>query len=142
MQIDDRREEWMGLGIVLTEVRFRTWVEKRADSRWGHRVRTRVTWRSLFKTGTLAQMECVQVFLNAFKIELKEKYDTKFEVMKWHALMDRQWGDAITDRLGLHMMKWAIDNPIPPKSANHADFLNWIEGFDDEEEMMKESLAL
>ena len=62
--------------------------------------------------------------------------------MKWHALMERQWADAITDRQGLHMMKWVIDNPIPPKSANHADFLNWIEAFDNEEEMAEETFAL
>ena len=142
MQIDDRREEWMGLGIVLTELRFRTWVEKRPDSRGGHRVRTRVTWRSLFKTGTIPQVECVSAFLNQFRLPLKEKYDTKTEIMKWHALMERQWADAKTDRRGLHMMKWVIDNPIPPKSANHADFLNWIEAFDNEEEMAEETFAL
>jgi hypothetical protein len=143
MQIDDRREEWMGLGIILAEVRFRTWVEKRPDSRWGHRVRNRVTWRSLFKTGTMVQMKSVETYLNQFTLPLKEKYDTGLEVMQWCTLIEKQkCADAITDREGLHMMKWVTDNPIPPKSADYADFLNWIEAFDNEEEMAKETFAL
>ena len=48
----DRREEWMGLGIVLTELRMKTWVENRSDSKLGMRVQKRVGWRSLFKSGT------------------------------------------------------------------------------------------
>ena len=42
MQVDDRREEWMGLGILLGEVRFRTWVENREDSKLGMRVRSSI----------------------------------------------------------------------------------------------------
>ena len=42
MQIDDRREEWMGLGLLLTEVRFRTWLENREDSKLGVRAKRRV----------------------------------------------------------------------------------------------------
>ena len=55
MQIDDRREEWMGLGILLAELRFRTWIENRHDSKLGVRVRTSIGWRSLFTSGSLAQ---------------------------------------------------------------------------------------
>ena len=41
----DRREEWMGLGIVLTELRMKTWVENRSDSKLGMRAQKRITWR-------------------------------------------------------------------------------------------------
>jgi len=142
MQTNDRREEWMGLGIILTEIRFRTWVEKRADARWGYRVRRRICWRSLFKTGTGSQLQCVKIFLTPFGIELKEKYEEREEIEKWFHLLNRQWSEAITDRAGLNMMEWVTANPIPRKSANDADFLNWIESFDNEKEMLENAFGI
>jgi len=75
-------------------------------------------------------------------MELKEQYESKSDIEKWFHLLDRQWGDAITDKMGLHMAKWVTDNPIPHKSANYADFLNWIDSFDNEEEMAKTNLGI
>ena len=48
----DRREEWMGLGILLTELRMKTWIENRSDSKVGMKVQRRIGWRALFSSGT------------------------------------------------------------------------------------------
>ena len=43
----DRREEWMGLGILLTELRMKTWIENRSDSKVGlYNVRSGLTDQS------------------------------------------------------------------------------------------------
>ena len=62
----DRREEWMGLGIILTELRMKTWVENRSDSKLGMRVKKQISWRSLFTSGTYMQQTCVSKFLSPF----------------------------------------------------------------------------
>jgi hypothetical protein len=40
------------------------------------------------------------------------------------------------------MMEWVTANPIPRKSANDADFLNWIESFDNEKEMLENAFGI
>ena len=138
MQIDDRREEWMGLGLLLTEVRFRTWLENREDSKLGVRAKRRVGWRSLFTTGTLTQQTCMERFLSPFGIELKESYHSSEDVFKWLVLMDKlesMYGisHAITDSAGLHMIQWVTDNPLPKKWD---DFIVWADSYDAEIEMI------
>ena len=139
MQIDDRREEWMGLGILLTEVRFRTWIENRNDSKLGMRVRASIAWRSLFSSGSIAQQSCVERFLLPFDIELKEKYTNQADLFKWMVVLDKleslyEISYAITDRKGLHMMKWIFDNPTP---KTWDEFLVWVEAYDTETDMIE-----
>ena len=114
----DRREEWMGLGIILTELRMKVWVENRNDSKLGMRVQRRIGWRTLFTTGTYIQQQCVSVFLNPFGIELKEYYYDKDSINKWLLLLDRLESlynirSGLTDQSGWHMLQWVMDNPIP-----------------------------
>jgi hypothetical protein len=134
----DRREEWMGLGIILTELRMKVWVENRNDSKLGMRVQRRIGWRTLFTTGTYIQQQCVSVFLNPFDIELKEYYYDKDSINKWLLLLDRLEGlynvrSGLTDQSGWHMLQWVMDNPIP-KSWD--EFLVWVESYDNECEMV------
>mgnify|MGYP001292946817 FL=1 len=134
----DRREEWMGLGIILTELRMKVWVENRSDSKLGMRVQRRIGWRTLFTTGTYIQQQCVSVFLNSFDIELKEYYYNKDSINKWLLLLDRLDGlynvrSGLTDQSGWHMLQWVMDNPIP-KSWD--EFLVWVESYDNECEMI------
>ena len=84
----DRREEWMGLGIMLTELRMKTWVENRSDSKLGMRVQKRITWRSLFKSGTDGQRRCVEIFLSPFGMELKEHYYDRENITQWLLLLE------------------------------------------------------
>ena len=84
----------------------------------------------------------MEIFLAPFGIELKEKYEEREEIEKWFHLLNRQWSEAITDRAGLNMMEWVTVNPIPRKSANDADFLNWIESFDNEKEMLDKAFGI
>jgi hypothetical protein len=139
MQTDDRREEWMGLGIILTEIRFRTWVENRDDSKLGVRVRTTMGWRSLFTSGSLAQQSCVERFLLPFDIELKEKYTNQEDLFKWMVVLDKLeslYGIsyAVSDRKGLHMIKWVFDNPVP---STWEQFIEWVEAYDSETDMIE-----
>ena len=134
----DRREEWMGLGIILTELRMKVWVENRNDSKLGMRVQRRIGWRTLFTTGTYIQQQCVSVFLNPFDIELKEYYYDKDSINKWLLLLDRLEGlynirSGLSDQSGWHMLQWVMDNPIP-KSWD--EFLIWVESYDNECEMV------
>tara|TARA_B100000287_G_scaffold5809_2_gene5620 strand:+ start:2384 stop:2815 length:432 start_codon:yes stop_codon:yes gene_type:complete len=133
----DRREEWMGLGIMLTELRMKTWVENRSDSKLGMRVQKRITWRSLFKSGTEGQRRCVEIFLSPFDIELKENYYDNVSIAKWVLLLNRldsmySIRNSITDKVGWHMIEWVIDNPIP---KTWDEFLNWVKSYDEEQEM-------
>ena len=134
----DRREEWMGLGILLTELRMKTWIENRSDSKVGMRVQRRIGWRALFSSGTYIQQHCVSIFLRPFGIELKEKYYDKDSITKWLLLLDRLEGlynvrSVLTDQSGWHMLQWVMDNPIP-KSWD--EFLIWVESYDNECEMV------
>jgi hypothetical protein len=138
MNETDRREEWMGLGIILTELRMKVWVENRNDSKLGMRVQRRIGWRTLFTTGTYTQQQCVSVFLNPFDIELKEYYYDKDSINKWLLLLDRLEGlynirSGLSDQSGWHMLQWVMDNPIP-KSWD--EFLVWVESYDNECEMV------
>ena len=133
----DRREEWMGLGIMLTELRMKTWVENRSDSKLGMRVQKRITWRSLFKSGTEGQRRCVEIFLSPFDIELKENYYDNVSIAKWVLLLNRldtmySIRNSITDKVGWHMIEWVIDNPIP---KTWDEFLNWVKSYDEDQEM-------
>ena len=134
----DRREEWMGLGILLTELRMSTWVENRTDSKLGMRVKSRLGWRSLFSKGTFQQQSCVEMFLSQFDIELKETYNDKESRMKWLIMLEKLEGlygirSSLSDQVGWHMLTWVNDNPAP----NSWDmFVIWAEAFDAERAML------
>lgn len=134
----DRREEWMGLGLILNELRFRVWVEQEPMGKHGMRIRKRITWRTLFSSGSYGQQQCVEKFLAQFDIPLKEKYFNKADFNKWLLLLDRlekMYGirSALTDQKGLHMLEWVYENPIPRKWD---DFVEWVECYDAEREMV------
>ena len=134
----DRREEWMGLGIMLSELRMKTWVENRVDSKLGMRVQKRVSWRSLFRTGTDGQRRCVEIFLRPFDIELKENYYDNDSMTKWLLLLDRldtmySIKQSITDRIGWHMLEWVMNNTTPKEWKG---FLEWVTAYDEEQEMI------
>ena len=138
MQTDDRREEWMGLGILLSEIRFGVWLENRSDSRLGMRVRRRISWHSLFNSGTMAQQACVEAFLSPFDMELKESYNSRDDIFKWLLIFSKLDGmyelsHAITDSSGLHMMRWVTENPLP---RDWDDFLVWVDSYDSEIDMV------
>ena len=139
MQVDDRREEWMGLGILLGEVRFRTWVENREDSKLGMRVRSSIGWRSLFSSGSMTQQSCVERFLMSFDIELKEKYTSQEDLFKWMVVLDKlesmyEISYAVSDTKGLHMIRWVFDNEVP---STWDEFIKWVEAFDEEADMVE-----
>lgn len=134
----DRREEWMGLGIILTELRMKVWLENRDDSKLGMRLKTRIGWRSLFSTGTMIQQHCVDRFLRPFDMELKEYYNSKDEIFQWLVLLNKLESvynirSALTDQRGWHMTTWVVDNPLP---KNWDDFVVWVESYDAEVEML------
>jgi|15BtaG_2_1085339.scaffolds.fasta_scaffold19841_2 hypothetical protein len=134
----DRREEWMGLGIILTELRMRVWLENRGDTELGMRLQRRIGWRTLFSTGTNMQRHCVSVFLNQFDIELKEHYYNKDNLMKWLFLLDKLESlynvrSGLTDQGGRHMLQWVMDNTVPKKWN---EFLVWVESYDNECEIV------
>ena len=138
MYEEDRREEWMGLGIILTELRMSTWVENRTDSKLGMRVKSRIGWRSLFSKGTFQQQACVRNFLSQFNIELKENYNDKESKMKWLIMLEKLEGlygirSSLSDQVGWHMLTWVNDNPLPKSWDN---FLMWVDGYDSERAMI------
>jgi len=128
----------MGLGIILTELRMKTWVENRSDSKLGMRVKKQISWRSLFTSGTYIQQTCVSKFLSPFGMELKEKYHSKGDIFKWLVLLDKlenMYGirSALSDSAGWHMLSWVVDNPVP---KTWDDFLVWVEAHDTELDML------
>lgn len=134
----DRREEWMGLGIILAELRLNVWLENREDSKLGMRLKTRIGWRSLFTSGTFIQQNCVERFLSPFDMELKEHYNSNDEIFKWLVLLDKLESmynvrSALTDQAGWHMMTWVFDNPLPKEWD---EFLLWVESYDAERDML------
>ena len=134
----DRREEWMGLGIILTELRMKTWVENRSDSKLGMRVKKQIGWRSLFSSGTYIQQSCVETFLSPFGMELKENYYSQDEIFKWLVLLDKLENmysirSALSDNNGWHMLSWVVDNPLP---KDWDSFLLWVEAHDMEKDML------
>ena len=114
---EDRRQEWIGLGILLTEIRFRVRLERREDSKFGYRLKKSVDWRSLFSSGNLAQHDCVQHYLSNFQIDLKPDYYSESEIRK----LTDSYLVGLTDEKGHHMMKWVLDNPSPPTFEEFED---------------------
>ena len=129
MTRNDRRKEWIGLGILLTEIRFRVRLERREDSKFGYRLKKLVGWRSLFTTGNMAQHDCVQHYLDNFQIELKENYYDDASIR----LITESYLEGLTDEKGLTMMRWVLDNPPP---SNFDEFEEWCRAFEEEEEML------
>lgn len=128
----------MGLGLIMNELRFNVWVENRDDSKLGMRVQRRISWRSLFSTGSYLQQQCVEKFLSSFNIPLQEKYYDEESIRKWLLLLEQLEGmyavrSSLTDQSGLHMMTWVIDNPAP---KDWDEFIEWVKTYDSEREMV------
>ena len=128
----------MGLGLIMNELRFNVWVENRDDSKLGMRVQRRISWRSLFSTGSYLQQHCVERFLSSFGIPLQEKYYDGESIRKWLLLLEQLEGmyavrSSLTDQSGLHMMTWVMDNPVP---KDWGEFIEWVKAYDGEREMV------
>lgn len=134
MQLSERRDEWMGLGILLSEIRFRQWIENREDSKLGMRVQTRIEWKSLFTSGTDIQRMCVHSFLTQFGLGLEETYYDNDTILKFIELVNRLENEykiksGMTDKIGFHMVEWLLENPLPKEWD---ELQTWGQCYDDE----------
>ena len=140
MTEDDKREEWMGAGIFLSQIRFKVYIEKRRDSVSGYRLKRYIKWHSLFTPENLVQEQLVARFLGTYGIKLTSHYYDEESIKKFMYILSIHSpipADGVTDREGLHMMRWVLDNPIPHGEDFDA-VLSWSEAFLDEEMMVHE----
>jgi len=130
----------VGLGIALTEVRFSSWFEERGDSTSSVRLQRRIRWRSLFRSGTDEQRECVEAFLNNYGLKLKRSYHRVDEVKQFVLLfekIEKVHDVTLSDRKGFKVMSWLFDNPAP---ANWEKFVEWAPTYDEMYEKVKKSI--
>ena len=137
VQVD---KDAVGLGIALTEVRFSSWFENRGDSTSSVRLQRRIRWRSLFRSGTDEQRQCVETFLNNYGLKLKRSYHRVDEVKQFVLLFEKieEVHDVtLSDRKGLRVMRWLFDNPPP---SNFEKFVEWAPGYDEMYENVENSI--
>ena len=138
----DRAAEHIGQGIMLNDLKFKTWIERRKDSSLGFRVKTKAEWKTLFLDThwrNNIQYHCVEQFLGQFGIPLQPAYYGITELNMLVTMINTadkiyQTRQAFGDPNGLHMVEWVIDNPMPTDDMNALE--EWARYYDDEKKSL------
>jgi hypothetical protein len=141
----DRAAEHIGQGIMLNDLKFNTWIERRNDSSLGFRVKKKAHWKTLFLEThwkNNIQYQCVEQFFGQFGIPLKPIYYGTTEMDMLITMINTankiyRTREAFGDQDGLHMVEWVIDNPMP--TDNMDNLKQWAEYYDDERESLGQS---
>lgn len=137
MSLYDDMKQGIGLGILLMDLKFKHTIENRYDSSLGYRLKMRAEWRSLYRISEqIFQTDFVREFLKHWDIEMKEYYYDIMSIQKLITLIDRLSSEyntslAFGDQVGLAMMRWLIDNPLP---NTWDEMVEWGKCYDDEKE--------
>ena len=116
----------IGLGVVLTKMRFSVSVSK---VHYGHGFRVEKYIQIDVKNSRRA---IVELFCMENKLTLKYRIKKKADIQAW---MDAiaSYDMFIEDKNGYERMKWILDNPMPRANKNKSldEFYDWVKKWDD-----------
>tara|TARA_Y100001937_G_scaffold17132_2_gene23645 strand:- start:8795 stop:9238 length:444 start_codon:yes stop_codon:yes gene_type:complete len=139
MLTDDKTGFGIGLGYMLGQLKFNTYVSKDSEAKVGFRVRRSVTWRTEPALHVIPYIKQVldiggltyfvaheQGFTsNKAQLELRLLLQT---INKEYPILN-----AFADSVGYHMWTFVHDNPPP---NDYEEFLSWAEAYDAEHEQV------
>ena len=142
MIIHDDRDTWIGIGYLMSGLRFKTHVTKCSTSKTGHRVRHKITWST--PSPPVNVIPSIQKALDLGGIMYEDEWTTSSNYLRLCVLiktLEKEYKirDAFADGIGLHMFLWCIDNPPP---YDYEEFITWAEAYDSELEGIENEFSI
>jgi hypothetical protein len=117
----------IGLGVVLTKMRFSVSVSK-VHYGYGFRVEKYIQI-DVHDSHTKA---IIQLFCDENKLTLKYRVKKEADIQAWIDAIT-QYDMFIEDKYGYERMKWILENPMPRANKNKSldEFYDWVKKWDD-----------
>jgi len=139
MQTNDKTGFGIGLGYMLGQLKFNTYVSKDSQAKVGYRVRRSVVWRDPLPLHIIPYVEQVLDIGDFLAHEFDMQGFTSNRAQKrLHLLLqtlNKEYPilNAFADNIGYHMWTFVYDNPPP---NDYEMFLSWAKAYDDEYEQL------
>ncbi len=132
--MDDRTGFGIGLGYMLGQLKFNTYLSKDSQVKSGFRLRRSVTWRTpppLHVIPYVQQVLDIGDFLaHDFDKEGFLAIITQKRLRLLLHRLDKEYSiiNAFADGAGFHMWNWVFDNPVP--SSYGKELVDWVKSYD------------
>tara|TARA_R100000353_G_scaffold175019_2_gene144280 strand:+ start:372 stop:812 length:441 start_codon:yes stop_codon:yes gene_type:complete len=135
---DDKTGFGIGLGYMLGQLKFNTYVSKDSQAKVGYRVRRSVTWRtepSLHVIPYIQQVLDISDFVHDFWNQGFASNRAQLKLLLLLQRINKEYPilNAFADSVGYHMWTFVHDNPPP---NDYEEFLSWAEAYDAEHEQV------
>ena len=137
MQTDDKTGFGIGIGYMLGQLKFNTYVSRDSQAKSGYRVRRSVTWRTELPLHVIPYIK--QVLDISGDFPAYECFTSIFSQRKLRYLLktiNKEYPiiNAFADSVGYHMWEWLWENPMP--SSYGDELVKWAEAYDAEYEQV------
>tara|TARA_R100000951_G_C2579820_1_gene161569 strand:+ start:46 stop:486 length:441 start_codon:yes stop_codon:yes gene_type:complete len=139
MQTNDKTGFGIGIGYMLGQLKFNTYVSKDSQAKVGYRVRRSVVWRDPLPLHIIPYIQQVldigDFLAHEFDMQGFTSKRAQFKLRLLLITLDKEFSinDAFADKVGYHMWRFVYDNPPP---NDYEEFLNWAEAYDAEHEQV------
>lgn len=139
MLTDDKTGFGIGIGYMLGQLKFNTYVSKDSQAKVGYRVRRSVTWRTepaLHVIPYIQQVLEIGDFLaHEFDMQGFTSNRAQLKLRLLLQTINKEYPilNAFADSVGYHMWTFVYDNPPP---NDYEEFLSWAEAYDAEHEQV------
>ena len=136
MQTNDKTGFGIGLGYMLGQLKFNTYVSKDSQAKAGYRLRRSVVWRDPPPPHLLPYIQQVLGIGDFLAHEFPMDGFTSITSQKKLRLLlhtiDNEFSilSAFADKVGFHMWEWVWQNPMPSDYGN--TLVRWAEAYDAE----------
>ncbi len=140
MQTNDKTGFGIGLGYMLGQLKFNTYVSKDSQAKVGYRVRRSVTWRTepaLHVIPYIQQVLDIGDFLaHDFDMQgfTSNRAQLRLRLLLQRINKEYPILNAFADSVGYHMWEWLWENPMP--SSYGDELVKWAEAYDFEHEQV------
>ena len=137
ISLGDKTRFGIGIGYMLGQLKFNTYVSKDSQAKVGYRVRRSVTWRTEPPLHVLPYIQQVLDIGDFLAHEFNmDGFTSNREQLRLHLLLlhlNKEYPilNAFADSIGYHMWTFVYDNPPP---NDYEMFLSWAEAYDAEQD--------
>lgn len=136
MQTNDKTGFGIGLGYMLGQLKFNTYVSRDSQAKVGYRVRRSVVWRDPPPAHVLPYIQKVlgigDFLAHEFPIDGFTTKRAQERLRLLFVTLNKEFypvANAFADKVGFHMWVFVCDNPPP---SDYEAFLRWAEIYDAE----------
>jgi hypothetical protein len=136
MQTNDKTGFGIGLGYMLGQLKFNTYVSKDSQAKAGYRLRRSVVWRNPPPPSLLPYIQKVlgigDFLAHEFPIDGFTSIISQKRLRLLLNTINREYPihSAFADKVGYHMWVWVWQNPMP--SDYGSTLAAWAEAYDAE----------